>query len=155
MLGTLSLLASSATWRQGASCLGNRPRSRQKAPTQISAAQTRRLWITAAGRHQLAFLLPAMAPAVKCLGGHPCGTGDFIHAFTVWWAHPLADLSPQLGVVRRLHQSWLGPLVDRSDRADNFAGRGGPCPFMTPQRDGFLAGLPAVSRASRKSSSCS
>jgi hypothetical protein len=44
------------------------------------------------------------------------------HAFTVWWAHPLADLSPQIGVVRRLHQSSLGPLVDRSDRADNFAG---------------------------------
>jgi hypothetical protein len=27
----------------------------------------------------------------------------------IWWVHPLADLSPQLGVVRRLHQSWLGP----------------------------------------------
>jgi hypothetical protein len=24
-----------------------------------------------------------------------------------------------------LHQSWLGPLVDRSDRADNIAGSGG------------------------------
>jgi hypothetical protein len=68
---------------------------------------------------------PAMAPAVEGLGVHPCGTGDFSHAFTVGWAHPLADLSPQLGVVRRLHQSWLGPLVDRSDRADNIAGSGG------------------------------
>ena len=79
----------------------------------------------ASGRYQLAFRLPAMAPAVKGLGVHPCGKGDFSHAFTVRRAHPLADLSPQRGVVRRLHHSWFGPLVYRSDRADNFAGSGG------------------------------
>ena len=61
------------------------------------------------GQHLQAFLLPAMAPALEGLSVDPCGTGD---------------LSPQFGVGGRLHQSWLGTLVVRSDGADNFAGRG-------------------------------
>ena len=44
--------------------------------------------IIARGRQKLAFLLPAMAPAVKGLGVHPCGTGNFSDAggaFELMW----------------------------------------------------------------------
>jgi hypothetical protein len=79
--------------------------------------------------------LPACSDCASCEGSgrSPPGNERFQPRFPamasgqlrIWWAHPLADLSPQLGVVRRLHQSSLGHLVDRSDRADNIAGSGG------------------------------
>ena len=51
----------------------------------------------------------------------------------------LADLSPRLGVARRLHQSRSGPLVDRSDGADNFAD-GGRSPRHQPLGNANAAG---------------
>ncbi|MCX5969827.1 MAG: DUF3136 domain-containing protein, partial [Cyanobacteria bacterium] len=47
------------------------------------------------------------------------------HALPVRRAHALPDLGQQLRIIRRFHRSSLGPLMDRSDRADNFAGSGG------------------------------
>jgi len=67
------------------------------------------------GWHQLTFLISAMVPSVKGLGVKPCVTGDFSHAFTIRRAYPLAFLSPQTGVLKRLHHSWLGPLVVEMD----------------------------------------
>lgn len=89
--------------------------------TQISAAQTRNLDHSCqlvgsavyAYRKQLACLLPAMAPAIGVWTFAPAERAISVrHAryglrlTSSMGAHPLANLGPQLGVARRLHQSW-------------------------------------------------
>jgi hypothetical protein len=60
-----------------------------------------------------------MCPSVSCV------PGDLSHALAVRRAHPDPDSFPQSGFIGRLHGRRLGPLVDGSDRADNFADSGG------------------------------
>ena len=79
-----------------------------------------------------------MAPAVEGLDVNPCGASDLSHALPVGRAHALPDLGKQLRVIRRFHRSSLGPLMDRSDRADNFAGSGGLNDWL-PQSDRLRA----------------
>jgi hypothetical protein len=80
----------------------------------------------AAGRHQLAFLLPLMAPAIDSRDRNARASGDLSHALPVWWAHSLSDLLPHSGAVGPFHGRRLGPLVDGSNRVDNFPDSGGP-----------------------------
>ena len=46
-------------------------------------------------------------PVLRAISATLCRYG--LRPTSSMGAHPLADLSPQLGVVRRLHQSRLGP----------------------------------------------
>ena len=64
------------------------------------------------GRHQLAFLLPLMAPAIDSWDRNARATGDLSHALLVWWAYSLKDLLPHSGAVGLYHGRRLGPLVD-------------------------------------------
>jgi hypothetical protein len=57
----------------------------------------------AAGRHQLAFLLPLMAPAIDGWDRNARATGDLSQALPVWWAHSLKDLLPHSGAIGRFH----------------------------------------------------
>ena len=79
----------------------------------------------AAGRHQLALLLPLMAPAVESWDRNALAACDLSHALPVWWAHSLKDLLPHSGAIDRLHSRRLGPLVDGSNRLDNLDDAGG------------------------------
>jgi hypothetical protein len=55
----------------------------------------------AAGRQQLAFLLPSVAPAKDSWNLNARAICDLSHAFPVWSAHPLNDLLLYSGAVSR------------------------------------------------------
>jgi len=69
--------------------------------------------------------LPLMAPAIDSWDRNARAAGDLSHALPVWWAHSLKDLLPHSGAVGPFHGRRLGPLVDESNRVDNFADSGG------------------------------
>jgi len=57
----------------------------------------------AAGRHQLAFLWPLMAPAIDGWDRNARATGDLSQALPVWWSHSLKDLLSHSGSIGRFH----------------------------------------------------
>ena len=77
--------------------------------------------------------------------------GDLSHALAVRRAHPDPDGFPESGVIGRLHARRLGPLVDGSDRADNFPDSGGRFRERQAQAGCFLRTTPACSPATIES----
>jgi hypothetical protein len=66
-----------------------------------------------------------MASAIDSWDRNARDAGDLSHALPVWWAHSLKDLLPHSGAVGRFHGRRLCPLVDGSNREDNFPDAGG------------------------------
>ena len=93
----------------------------------------------AARRHQLAFQFPAMALAIEGWGRNARAAGDLSHALPVW---PPADFvyggsfARGFGPAQRGHKSFswssVRPLVDGSNRVDNFADAGGGVGYLHP-----------------------
>ena len=100
------------------------PGSQLPACRQPSIAQVPCCWPAPAG-------LPASSDGASCKGSgrsplwygrfQPCFPAMASGQLRIWLAHPLADLSPQLGVVRRLHLSWLAPWwIGQTGRATSL-----------------------------------
>jgi hypothetical protein len=71
-----------------------------------------------------------MALAIDSWVRNARATADLSHALPVWWAHSLKDLLPHSGAISRFHGRRLGPLVDGSNRVDNFPDSGGMLPII-------------------------